>query len=126
MTCRTEDMKPAYTRIGDRQCHHFVFALPEGARNVRVRLVSLEGYNLSLRLAKGTFAFKEDAQYSLENSEAWKELYWPTLEAGTWYVGVQCESTVTVSNEHGTYGTVYSNTGVLNGVPYTLGVTWDY
>ena len=126
MTCRTEDMKPAYTRIGDRQCHHFVFALPEGARNVRVRLVSLEGYNLSLRLAKGTFAFKEDAQDSLENSEAWKELYWPTLEAGTWYVGVQCESVPTVTTNHGTFGTEYADTGILNGAPYTVSVSWDY
>ena len=126
MTCRTEDLKPAYTRIGDKQCHHFVFALPEGARNVRVQLASLEGYNLSLRLAKGTFAFKEDAQYALENTESWKELYWPTLEAGTWYVGVQCESVPTVVTNHGTFGTEYADTGVLNGAPYTIHVSWEY
>ena len=126
MTCTTQDQKPAYTRIGDRQCHHFVFALPEGARNVRVRCVSLEGYTLSLRLAKETFAFKEDAQYSLENTEAWKEIYFPTLEAGTWYVGVQCESVPTVVDNHGPYGTIYSDTGILNGAPYTVSVSWDY
>ncbi|MBQ7639672.1 MAG: hypothetical protein IJS91_01600 [Bacteroidales bacterium] len=126
MTCTTEDQKPAYTRIGDRQCHHFVFALPDGARNVRVRLASLEGYQLSLRLAKGTFAFKEDAQYALENTEPWKELYWPTLEAGTWYVGVQCESVPTVVTNHGKFGTEYADTGVLNGAPYTISVSWEY
>lgn len=126
MTCRTEDLKPAYTRIGDRQCHHFVFALPEGARNVRLRLVSLDGYNLSLRLAKGTFAFREDALYRLENSDTSKELLFPTLEAGTWYVGVQCEDVPTVVTNHGKYGTEYADTGILNGAPYTVSVSWDY
>ena len=126
MTCKTEDENPAFTRIGDKQCHHFVFALPTGARNIRVRLEAKANYTLSLMLAHETFAFKEDAQYSRTGTEAVKELFFPSLPAGTWYVGVQCESTVTVSNEHGTYGTVYSNTGVLNGVPYTIGVTWDY
>ena len=122
----TEDKDPAYTKIGDKQCHHFVFALPEGAKNVRVRLESLKNYNLSLHLAKGTFAFKEDAQYKVEGVQGGKQLFFDTLEAGTWYVGVQCESTVTVTDEHGFYGTIYSNTGILNGAPYTIQVTWDY
>ena len=126
MTCMTEEQKPAYTRIGDRQCHHFVFALPDGARNVRVHLEAKENYELSLMLAQGTFAFKEDAQYSKTGAETVKELTFSTLPAGTWYVGVQCESTVTVTDEHGKYGTVYGNTDVLNGVPYSIGVTWEY
>ena len=126
MTCTTEDQKPAYTRIGDRQCHHFAFALPEGARNIRVRLEAKADYELSLMLAQGTFAFKEDALYSKTGTEKVKELVFPSLDAGTWYVGVQCESTVTVTDEHGKYGTVYGNTGILNGAPYTIGVTWEY
>ncbi|MBQ7622698.1 MAG: hypothetical protein IJS66_03050 [Bacteroidales bacterium] len=126
MVKSTEDKDPAYTKIGDKQCHHFVFALPEGARNIKVRLESLENYDLSLHLAKGTFAFKEDAQYKSEGAQSGKQLFFDTLEAGTWYVGVQCESTVTVIDEKGFYGTTYSNTGILNGAPYTIQVTWDY
>ena len=126
MVRSTEDNAPAYTKIGDRQCHHFVFSLPEGAKNVKVRLESLDKYNLSLHLAKGTFAFKEDAQYKVEGVQSGKQLFFDTLEAGTWYVGVQCESTVTVSDPNGTYGTTYSNTGILNGAPYTIQVSWDY
>ncbi|MBO4571546.1 MAG: hypothetical protein J5699_06445 [Bacteroidales bacterium] len=122
----TDDKDPAYTKIGDKQCHHFVFALPEGARNVKVRLESLDKYNLSLHLAKGTFAFKEDAQYKVEGVQSGKQLFFDTLEAGTWYVGVQCESVVTITDEHGPYGTTYSNTGILNGAPYTIQVSWDY
>ena len=126
MTCTTEEQKPAYTKIGDRQCHHFVFALPDGARNIRVHLEAKADYELSLRLANGTFAFREDAQYSQEGTERVKELVFDTLPAGTWYVGVQCESAVTVTDNHGPFGTVYADTGVLNGVPYTIGVTWNY
>ena len=126
MTCATEEEKPAFTRIGDRQCHHFVFSLPAGARNVKVRLEAKEDYDLSLMLARETFAFEEDAAYRKAGSDRIKELSFPSLEAGVWYVGVQCESTVTVTDEHGEHGTTYGNTGVLNGVPYTIGVSWDY
>ncbi len=126
MTKSTEDQDPDYTKIGDKQCHHFVFALPEGAKNVRVRVESLEKYQLSLFLAKGTFAFEDDAQYKSQGVQTGKELYFPTLEAGTWFVGVQCESVPTLVDNHGTYGTVYSNTGILNGAPYTVKVSWDY
>lgn len=126
MVKSTEDHDPDYTKIGDRQCHHFVFSLPEGARNVKVRVESLGNYNLSLRMAKGTFAFKEDAEYAVEGVQSGKQLFFPSLEAGTWYVGVQCESVPTVTDNHGTYGTEYSNTGILNGAPYTVQVSWDY
>ena len=124
MTKSTEDNDPAYTKVGDRQCHHFAFALPPAAKNIRVRLESLEGFNLSLRMAKSTFAFKEDAQYARENDAAVKELRFNTLPRGTYYVGVQCEDTVTTSTDK--YGTIYTGgTEVLNGAPYTISVSWE-
>lgn len=123
MTKSTTDNDPAYTKIGDKQCHHFAFALPQGARNIKVRLEALDDFNLSLRMAEGTFAFKEDAQYKVENSDKVKELTFATLPKGTWYVGVQCEDTVTYKEI--STGLSYSNTAVLNGVPYTISVSWD-
>ena len=123
MTKATEDDDPAHTKIGDKQCHHFVFALPKKARNIVIRLESLENYELSLRLANGTFAFKEDAQYAKEGKELVKELKFDELEAGTWYIGIQCESTVE-TKELETH-VEYSNTGILNGAPYTISVKWD-
>lgn len=124
MTKSTSDCDPAFTKVGDKQCHHFAFALPEGARNVKVSLVALADFNLSLRLAKDTFAFKEDAQYAVENTDLVKELKFDSLEKGTWYVGVQCEDTV--NNSFGKYGITYSGkTGVLNGVPYSITVSWE-
>ena len=124
MTKSTEDNDPAHTKIGDKQCHHFVFSLPKRARNVHIRLESLEDYELSLRLAKGTFAFKEDAQYAKEGKELVKEMTFSELEAGTWYIGVQCENTVEAKEIYKNHYE-YSNTAILNGAPYTISVKWD-
>ncbi len=125
MTKSTSDDDPAHAKVGDKQCHHFAFGLPEGARNIRVRLEVLEDFNVSLRLAKGTFAFAEDAQYSVENGNLVKEITFDTLEAGTWYIGVQCEDTVT-NDASSTYGISYSGKiAALNGAPYTIKVTWE-
>lgn len=116
---------PAHAKVGDKQCHHFAFGLPAGARNIRVRLEVKEDFNVSLRLAKGTFAFAEDALYSVENGNLVKELFFDTLEAGTWYIGVQCEDTVT-NDPSSTYGISYSGKiAALNGAPYTIQVTWE-
>ncbi|MCQ2137690.1 MAG: hypothetical protein MJY60_03200 [Bacteroidales bacterium] len=124
MTKGTSDNDPAFTKVGDKQCHHFAFALPEGARNIKVRLEAKADFNLSLRLAKGTFAFKEDAQYAVENPDLVKELKFDSLSKGTWYVGVQCEDTV--NQTFGKYGIAYSGkTAVLNGVPYSITVSWE-
>lgn len=119
----TADNDPEYTCIGDRQCHHFVFSLPKGAREICITLETLRPFNLSLRLANGTFAFKEDAEYSVENEDAVKTLSFDRLPDGLWYVGVQCEETVDCT--FGEHGFQYSGrTEVLNGVPYRISVSW--
>lgn len=124
MTKSTSDNDPEFTKVGDKQCHHFAVAIPDGARNIKVRLEALDDFNLSLRMANGTFAFKEDAQYAVENTNLVKELSFATLEKGTWYIGVQCEDTVNQS--FGTYGITYSGKkAVLNGAPYTISITWE-
>lgn len=123
MTKGTLDNDPLHTMIGDLQCHHFAFSLPKKARNVKIRLEVLSCHSLSLRLAKGTYAFREDARYASENRELVKEISFDRLDAGIWYIGVQCEDTVTV--KHGTEYDVYENTEVLNGVPYRISVSWD-
>lgn len=125
MTKPTSANDPAHAKVGDRQCHHFAFGLPAGARNIRIRLEVLEDFNVSLRLAQGTFAFAEDAQYRVENGNLVKELSFDTLASGTWYIGVQCEDTVT-NDASSTYGISYSGKiAALNGAPYTIQVTWE-
>lgn len=120
----TRDNEPLFTMIGDKQCHHFVFALPDGATDIKVRMESMQDCNLSLLLTNGTFAFREDAQYRVENSDKVKELTFDTLDAGLWYVGVQSEETVAC--EFGEHGYGYSGkTWLLNGAPYSICVSWN-
>lgn len=121
----TSDNMPEYTMIGDKQCHHFVFSLPEGAKNIKIRLESLKDCKLSLFLAKGTFAFREDAQYKVENNDSIKELSFATMpQNGLWYIGVQSEETVTHTD--GPNGYSYSGkTWLLNGAPYRISVSWE-
>lgn len=118
----TNDNDPDYTMIGDLQCHHFIFVLPEDAKDINITMSTTSKFNLSLRLAKDTYAFKEDAQYKVENTSALKTLHFDTLPAGTWYIGVQCEDTVTATKNTNRYD--YTNTDVLNGVPYSISVNW--
>ena len=125
MTKSTSDRDPAHTKVGDKQCHNFAFALPQGARNIKVRLEVKGDFNVSLRLAKGTFAFREDAQHAVENEAKVKDLSFDTLEAGTYYIGVQCEDTVT-NDSDSKYGISYSGKlAALNGAPYSISVSWE-
>ena len=118
----TKENDPAYTMIGDLQCHHFAFALPEGARDINITMRTDSKFNLSLRLAKDTYAFREDAEYRVENISSTKKLHFDSLPAGIWYIGVQCEDTVTATKNTNQYD--YTNTEVLNGVPYSISINW--
>ncbi len=122
MNKSTKDNDPAYTMIGDLQCHHFAFALPEGARDINITLSTDSKFNLSLRLAKDTYAFREDAEYRVENTSSTKKLHFDSLPAGIWYIGVQCEDTVTATKNTNQYD--YTDTEVLNGVPYSISINW--
>ena len=125
MDRKTSDGDPAHARIGDKQYHHFTVKIPRGARNVTVRLEG--GYpqdDLHLTLRKGDFAWAREAQYADFDLGCDKTMTFPTLPAGTWYVGVYCDTTVeTVPTD---WGCLYTgHLEVLNGVPYTLSVTWE-
>ena len=120
----TLDSIPSLTMIGDLQCHHFYFILPGGARDVKVRLEPLADCNLSLFIAKDTYAFREDALYSAEGDESGvRELSFKKLPKGLWYVAVQSEETVECT--FGEHGYQYSGkTELLNGTPYSICVSW--
>ena len=125
MVKTTSENDPAYTKIGDRQYHHFTVKIPKGARNVKVALESrYKNDDLHLTMRKGDFAFLKDAQYHDISLGSGKTLEFDSLDAGEWYIGVFCATTVdTVTTD---YGVAYTgHLEVLNGVPYTLTVSWD-
>ena len=128
MSRTTADDDPEYTRIGDRQYHHFKFTVSQPVDDFQLKLSS--EYNsdsetdLYLSLKKDGVAWLSDADYVLCTKGGTKTLNIKSLPAGTWYVGVFCATTVTAakagSNPY--YWSYSGNMEVLNGIPYT--VSW--
>lgn len=120
----SSDNYPAYARIGDKQCHHFAVIVPEGAQNVSVALEGAPDYDLTLMMDPETYAYPDVAKYISDTSGPIHTLAFDELEAGLWFIAVQCLTTVEVNDFK--YGQEYSGrTDVLNGVPYSITVTWD-
>ena len=115
MTRTTADNDPAFTMIGDGQCHHFLLHPDGRVHNVKIRLESLSGHPLSLRLAEGTFAFEGSAAFTAEGSGAVKEISLKKLRRGDWYICVQNEERVTD----------YASSDLLNGIPYIITASWE-
>ena len=124
MNKRTEDKSPAYTRIGDKQYHHFTIEVPKGCQRVTVALEGYEGENnfdLMLCAKSEEFAFENNTDHKTTANGTNKQLIIEKPKPGKWYVSVHCKTTVTT--KVGKYGTEYSGrTDVLNGVPYKIAV----
>lgn len=127
MNKRTEDNDPAYTRIGDRQYHHFVVNIPKKCQRA---VISLEGYkgednfDLTLCAKRKEMAYHDNTLHQVVSLGCKKTLAIDNPKAGEWYVSVFCETTVTA--EDGKYGTEYSGRlDVLNGVPYSIKVVCE-
>lgn len=122
----TADRKPEYTRIGDKQYHHFRFTAAEDIEDFNVVLASDynadSGIDLWLTLRKDDLAWLYDADYTLCQRGGQKVLRIKNLPAGTWYVGVYCATTVTASPTSALpYYFEYSGrTEVLDGIPYDI------
>ncbi|MFA5713134.1 MAG: BPL-N domain-containing protein [Bacteroidales bacterium] len=124
MDKKTEDNNPDFTRIGDKQYHHFTVDIPKKAKNIRVSLEGAKGYDLNLYLNRGAPAFKQDANMVDISKGAKKSILNKKLEPGVWYIGVECDTTVESRQEE--WGWSYTgDLSVLNGVPYTIKVEWD-
>jgi len=126
MDKRTEDNNPAFTRIGDRQYHHFTIDVPKKCSQAVITLKGVAGednFDLTLCANRKELAFCGNATSKETSKGCNKTLVINKPKAGKWYVSVLCETTVTTHT--GKYGTEYSGrTDVLNGVPYSIRV--DY
>lgn len=127
MNRRTEDNDPQYTRIGDRQYHHFALDVPKRCRRA---VISLEGYkgeskfDLTLCAKRGGLAYHDNTLHKSVSRGCKKSLVIERPKSGRWYVSVFCETTVTATT--GRYGTRYSGRlSVLNGVPYKISVKYE-
>lgn len=116
--------------IGDRQYHHFLLDIPGGAKNLKINLESTSTKSdLYLSLNKGKFAYFTESDYVLTQAGASKSLNIKALEPGEWYISVYCPteviSTLTKYASGASYYQYTGNTEALNGVPYSLTVSWE-
>ena len=124
MVCSTHDANPEFTKIGDRQYHHFTVDVPEGLDTLTISLSSLKGnsdYDLFIFANPGDFAFRENALFQNIALGMDKVLKIPAPKPGIFYISIFCDTTVESSRSMN--GTQYSGrVDVLNGVPYVIGV----
>ena len=124
MNRSTEDEDPLFTKIGDRQYHHFAVEIPKGTKEAVVVLQGYEGadnFDLTLAACKGELAFHDKTSIKNVALGCNKTLELKKPKAGKWYISVFCETTVTSGT--GEKGVIYSGrTDVLNGVPYKIKV----
>ena len=119
----TADNCPERTMIGDLQCHHFALYIPKDAMDITLSVSSSVNASMCLRLNRGALAFPDAKTYQSPVSSASPSLFFSTLREGLYYVSVQNLTTVDVTEVE--RGQKYSGrTDVLNGVPYTISVTW--
>ena len=124
MNRSTEDDDPLFTKIGDRQYHHFTVDIPEGTEETVIVLHGYEGaddFDLTLAACKDQLAFHDKTSIKNVSLGCNKTLVLEKPEAGRWYISVFCETTVTAGT--GDKGVIYTGrTDVLNGVPYKIKV----
>jgi glutamine amidotransferase-like uncharacterized protein len=124
MTKSTSENDPAFTKIGDKQYHHFTVEIPENAKDFNLVLTGSDEYDLYLYLNKDHIAFEGDARYELKKAGINKTFTLPDISAGTWYIGVKCATTVKTEKE--SWGYLYSGQlEVLNGIAYTITASWN-
>ena len=125
MCLKSEDKQPEFTRIGDRQYHHFELSVPKHCQRLVVSLKGYEGednFDLTLCAKVGEIAFTNNTQWRVEGKGCNKELVIEKPKAGKWFISVLC--TTAVGSFVDEFGTTYlGRTDVLNGVPYSVKAT---
>ena len=127
MTRATDENDPDFTRIGDRQYHHFAVDVPKGVKEIKVELTAPERwtdrFDLWLFADGKDFAFRNNARWKALRHGSDKILTIPVEKPGRYYISVFCATTVDTVDTF--YGVQYTGrTDVLNGVPYLLKVSW--
>ena len=120
----TADSDPLFTKIGDRQYHHFTVEIPKKTKEAVIVLQGYEGadnFDLTLAACNNELAFHNKTSMKNVSLGCNKTLVLKNPKAGKWYISVFCETTVTAGN--GDKGVIYTGrTDVLNGVPYKIKV----
>ena len=120
MNKSTSDNDPLFTKIGDKQYHHFIIIFARPTNHVKITLDGEDGYDFHLFAAKDTFAFNHSADYVNSTSGSDKVLaIGEAVPACTLFVGVKLDTTVDTAS--GSIFPVYTGAlEVLNGLAYSI------
>ena len=110
---------PVFSRIGDKQSHHFLIYVPDGTIKMDIRLNYNSHAQLNLMLRKGRYATQDCNDYQIISDKKEKTISIPVDEPGLWFVCVHNISTI--ESEDIDVGQSYKgNLELLNGVPYSI------
>lgn len=116
----TKDNDPLHTKIGDRQCHHFTFDVESKVTDIQIDVTAAGEFDLNVYLHRDSPAFRSNATFNNTSGGATKRIR-ETLAPGRWFVSVECATTVdAVLDETKSFFRYKGNTGVLNGVAYSI------
>ncbi len=123
MSRSTSDDQPSFTKIGDRQYHHFAFDVPDSAGSITIEMTSKEkNVDLHLLLCKDSIAFRSNSSLFDLRSGANKKLS-HQLSPGRWYLSVYCATTVqTINDPDSGFYRYVGDRSILNGAAYTIRV----
>ncbi|MEO1993843.1 MAG: hypothetical protein ABGZ17_01040 [Planctomycetaceae bacterium] len=123
MDKQTQDAVPEFTRIGDRQIHHFSLRVKPGKTKVTVALRGEEEFEFRMYLSQTGPAFAKNAAHTSTRVGKTHTIS-AKLEPGPWFVGVECLTNVDAKPHPSEEYFVYSGqTRVLNGAAYELTAT---
>jgi D-alanyl-D-alanine carboxypeptidase (penicillin-binding protein 5/6) len=123
MTKSTSDEEPAFTKIGDRQCHHFTIDVGREEPQIHVKLEGEPGLGFHLYLNRDSFALPDNSTHAATGAGSTKVIN-AKLSPGRWFVSVECASTVVADlHESKEYFVYTGKTAVLNGAAYEISMT---
>lgn len=115
----TEDKIPGYTKIGDKQYHHFIIDVPANKKQLKIIIQGESGYHLNVYASRNKIAFAKTADYYSVTDDYKKTLTIQNPASGQWYIGVECATTVETIKK--SWGSGYTGKlKVLNGISYSI------
>ena len=124
MDKETIENDPDYTKIGDKQYHHFKVNIPENTQNFTVIIDGEDGFDFNIYLKKGDFAFSCNAEFSDTSPGSGKKFNVKNLPGGEWFISVECASIVESMKSRYFYK-YKNNIELLNGIEYRITANWE-
>jgi hypothetical protein len=124
MDKNTSDNDPTFTKIGDKQYHHFMIRILNGTDSLIITLDGDDSQPFNLYVKRDSLAFRNTADYADTSFASDKTIRIANLIPGDWYIGVECDTTVTTTYRG--WGYEYGgNLAILNGAEYSIKAEWN-